>query len=116
LTVGIFYCLVCSGQIRFNKRYNLDFAESGYGIKKIQNGYLIIGPAVGIDSIYLVRKLQTILIDSVGNITNHLSFSNWPNRYYAGWTGSLTTSIDSSFLMAGSYVDTALDSDFLLYK
>ena len=114
MMAGVFYCLLCSSQIRFNNRYNIDYNDIGKGIQPVINDYFITSTTFDNDS--NIVRVQTMIIDSTGNIINNFSFFQIYNLYYGSWNGGLCKINQSEFALAGTIIDTTGDYDASIYR
>ena len=110
---GVLHCFLSLSQNRFNNRYNLDFSDSGIGIHSILNNYFITSTSTDNDS--NIVRVQTITIDSAGNLITSYSFYQFYYLYYGSWYGGLCKSGQTNLALAGTIVDT-LGDDLSLFK
>ena len=114
LLVGLFYYSCAVGQLHFNNRFDLDLVDAADGIQPLHNGYIIACTTIDIDS-NLVR-VQTLAIDSLGNILSNYSFFKPFYFYYGCWNGGFCQRNQFEYALAGTVIDTTGNYDLTLYK
>jgi hypothetical protein len=114
LSVLLLYCSVLLSQTRFNNRYNIDYNDIGIGIQKTINNYIVTSTTFDNDS-NLVR-VQTITIDSLGDLKTNFAFSKPNYLYYGGAPGGLCVVNSAEYAEAGTIIDSSNNFDATIFK